>query len=125
MATDTQYLDQTDANGVVSRSTRQYGTDSSGNAEATKSTDGNEHTLEASSALLNKITDGANIKTVATDILPVVIKNLEAFAATPIAANITEIDFAKANFDWNRAGFPAAKEAHVYVVFTFPATPSV
>ena len=30
-----------------------------------------------------------------------------------------EIDFAKANFDWNRVGFPAAKEAHVYVIFRF------
>jgi hypothetical protein len=35
-----------------------------------------------------------------------------------------EIDFAKANFDWNRAGFPDAIEAHVYVMFTFPAAPA-
>ena len=29
------------------------------------------------------------------------------------------IDLAKANFDWNRIGFPTAKEAHVYIVFNF------
>ena len=36
-----------------------------------------------------------------------------------------EIDFAKANFDWNRLAFPSAKEAHMFVVFTFPANPTV
>ena len=30
-----------------------------------------------------------------------------------------DIDLQKANFDWNRAGFPAAKEAHLFVVFSF------
>ena len=30
-----------------------------------------------------------------------------------------KIDFAKSNFDWNRVGFPSAKEAHVYVIFRF------
>ena len=30
-----------------------------------------------------------------------------------------DIDLAKANFDWNRVGFPSAKEAHVYIVFNF------
>ena len=30
-----------------------------------------------------------------------------------------EIDLVKANFDWNRQGFPTAKETHLYVVFLF------
>ena len=30
-----------------------------------------------------------------------------------------DIDLQKGNFDWNRVGFPSAKEAHVYLVFTF------
>jgi len=30
-----------------------------------------------------------------------------------------EIDLTKANFDWNRLGFPIAEEAHVYLIFTF------
>ena len=30
-----------------------------------------------------------------------------------------DIDLQKANFDWNRQGFPAAKEAHLFVVFSF------
>ena len=30
-----------------------------------------------------------------------------------------EIDLNKANFDWNRIGFPVAEEAHVYLIFTF------
>jgi hypothetical protein len=34
------------------------------------------------------------------------------------AASI-DIDLQKGNFDWNRVGFPSAKEAHVYLVFTF------
>ena len=39
---------------------------------------------------------------------------------TQFGANITtDIDLAKANFDWNRIGFPQAKEAHVYIVFNF------
>ena len=30
-----------------------------------------------------------------------------------------DIDLQKGNFDWQRVGFPSAKEAHVYLVFTF------
>jgi len=29
------------------------------------------------------------------------------------------IDMAKGNFDWDRVGFPTAKETHVYIVFSF------
>ena len=35
------------------------------------------------------------------------------------ANGIIEIDMVKANFDWNRQGFPSAKETHLYVVFLF------
>ena len=30
-----------------------------------------------------------------------------------------DIDLQKANFDWQRVGFPTTKEAHVYIVFNF------
>ena len=47
------------------------------------------------------------------------VNQIDANIFNTFATSVVIIDFAKSNFDWNRVGFPVAKEAHAYAVFKF------